>query len=474
MDPLVALDRDLVPVPHLAERWDVDPGGRRITFTFRPDGRWSNGDPVTAHDFEFAWKRVLAPEIGGRHAPQLYGIRGARAYNECDEDDCSVLAEAVGIEAVDARTLQVSLRAPDPAFPARATQVAFLAVHPASVNDGGNDWANPRTMVTNGAFRFGSAEAGRRLDLVKDEGWRGAASVEIGRVDGRIVVHPLSRVQAFDSGDVDALDATPLPSSEMPALRERAEYERYPALTTYYYAFNLETLRDVHQRRAMALAIDRGSIVEHFGRGDEVAAIGLTPPATPGFDQVLSQSPWLHERADVDGAKAELARARNVKETVNVLFRDEGRNEEIAGEIAERWRELGIQARLRGMQGAEYAGSVRPPNTGVDVFQITWRYSVADPEDALSAWTCLSEKNYSHYCDRTFDEALRAAVRTPSAEGRNALYALAEARLFGEDGDVPLAPVFWYARSNLESLRVRESFFVNPLGQIRLADVEVE
>ena len=474
MDPLVVLDRDLVPQPHLAERWEVTSHGRTITFTLRPDGRWSNGDAVTAHDFEFAWKRVLSPELGARHAPQLYGIRGARAYSECDEDDCSGRAEAVAVEAIDPLTLRVRLRAADPTFPARVAQVPFLAVHPVSVNDAGETWTDPRSMVTNGPFAFARADAGSRLDLVKDEGWRDASAVAIGRVEGRIVVDPLARIQAFDSGEVQALDATPLPSSEMPALRERAEYERYPALTIYYYVFNLETIMDVHQRRAMALAIDRRSILEHLGRGDEVAAITLTPPATPGFDEVLSESPWLDEDGDLQRAKDELERARTVKETVNVFYRDEGRNEEIAAAIAERWGELGIGARLRGAEGEAYAGSVRPPNTGVDVFQITWRYEVADPVDALRAWKCGAEKNYAHYCDRPFDEALRAAARTASAERRNALYAAAEARLFGEEGGVPLAPVFWYARSNLEALAIRESFFVNPLGQIRLADVQMD
>ena len=474
MDPLVQLDRDLVPTPHLAERWDIARDRKTVTFTLRSDGRWANGEPVTAHDFEFSWKRALSPDLGAPNADRLYGIRGARAYHECEEEDCAPLAERVAVTALDARTLRVRLRRPDPTFPARVADVAFLAVHPATVNRLGEAWTDPAEIVTNGPFRVDRAEAARKLDLVKDAGWRNASAVGVGRVDGRIVVDGLARVQAFDFGEVDALDATPLPESEMPALRERAEYERYPALTTYYYAFNLDTIRDVHQRRAMALAIDRRSILEHLGRGDEVAAIGLTPPATPGFDEVLSESPWLDERGDVARAKAEMEKARRVTATVSVFYRDEARNAEIAAEIAARWRELGLETRLRGEEGADYANAVRPPNDGVDVFQMTWSYRVADPVDALRAWTCRAEKNYSHYCDRRFDRAIRAAVRTRRAERRNALYAAAEARLFGDDGDVPLAPIFWYARSNLEALAIRDSFFVNPLGQIDLTDVEME
>ena len=473
MDPLVKLDRDLVPRPHLAARWEVSRGGREVTFTLRRGARWTNGDPVTAYDFEFAWKRVLAPELRAPNAEALFAIRGARAYHECAGEDCSALAERVGVHALDAGTLAVRLRAPAPWFPAQVAGPAFLAVHPATVNRNGRRWTDPAAIVTNGPFALDRAEPGRRLVLVKDPGWRDARAVGVGRVDGRIIVDPLARVQAFDSGEVVALDGSPLPATEMPALRERAEYARYPALGTYYYAFNVDTVSDVHQRRAMALAIDREHILEQLGRGDEVPALGLTPPGVPGFDEVLAASPWLPDSGDLAHAKAELARASTVKQPINVFFRDSSRNRAIAEAVRDSWRKLGIRTRIRGERGAEYVGFLRPPNTGIDVFQVALRYHIPDPVAGLARWTCRAERNYSHYCDGAFDATLRRAGSDADAEERNAAYAAAEAKLFGERGAVPLIPIYWSSRSNLEALRVKDSFFVNPLGQIDLTNVEV-
>src|SRR5215203_7176354 len=116
MDPLVRLDENLKPTPNLAESWDVSPNGKTVTFRLRPDGRWTNGDPVTAHDFEYSWKRTVSPELGADYAYQFYGIVGAQEYNSCDpkKDNCDALADKMGVKAVDDKTLEVTLTTPQP------------------------------------------------------------------------------------------------------------------------------------------------------------------------------------------------------------------------------------------------------------------------------------------------------------------------------------------------------------------------
>ena len=113
MDPLVKLGDDLEPVPSLAESWEMSDDGRTVTITLRTDGRWTNGDPVTAEDFEYSWKRTLSPELAADYAYQLYGIVGAEAYNNC-EKNCARLRDRVGVEAVDDQTLRVRLTSPTP------------------------------------------------------------------------------------------------------------------------------------------------------------------------------------------------------------------------------------------------------------------------------------------------------------------------------------------------------------------------
>ena len=95
MDPLVKLGDDLEPVPNLAKSWDVSQDGKTVTFHLRDDGRWTNGDPVTAHDFEWSWKRTISPELAADYAYQFFGIVGASEYNSC-KSNCDALRDKVG------------------------------------------------------------------------------------------------------------------------------------------------------------------------------------------------------------------------------------------------------------------------------------------------------------------------------------------------------------------------------------------
>ncbi|HUP32880.1 MAG TPA: ABC transporter substrate-binding protein, partial [Gaiellaceae bacterium] len=106
MDPLIKLDADLNPVPYLAESIEASEDGLVYTITLK-EGTWTNGDPVTAGDFEYAWKRTISPELAADYAYQFYGIAGAQEYNGCEEN-CDALRDEVGVRAVDERTLEVT------------------------------------------------------------------------------------------------------------------------------------------------------------------------------------------------------------------------------------------------------------------------------------------------------------------------------------------------------------------------------
>jgi oligopeptide transport system substrate-binding protein len=155
MDPLVKLGDDLQPVPSLAQSWDVSEDGKTVTFHLRSDGKWTNGDPVTAEDFEWSWKRTISPELAADYAYQFYGIVGAADYNGC-EKKCDALRDKVGIKAVDDRTLEVQLTTPQPWFVQQASHHSFLAVHRATVEQFGDRWTDPKNIVTNGPFKLES------------------------------------------------------------------------------------------------------------------------------------------------------------------------------------------------------------------------------------------------------------------------------------------------------------------------------
>lgn len=471
MDPLVRLDDDLQPVPGLAARWEVSPDARRVRFFLRDDGRWTNGTAVTAHDFVFAWKRVLSPGLDSPYAGRLLGIAGAAAYHACVHR-CDVLAQRVGVRARGERELVVRLASPQPWFPAATAHPAFLPVPAAVVERLGARWAEPEALVTSGPFALDEL-GDDSVVLVRRSAFRRQERVSVGRVVGRILPDAAARVQAFDAGNVLALDGAGLPATDVPALVERREFSSYPALGTMAYAFNLRTMLDVHQRRAMALAVDRTLIAENLAAGDRIPATRFSPPGLPAFGRPARDSPWFPAGGDLDEAREELEQAAVVKRDLTLLHVDAPGNRDVAVALRDAWRQLGIETTLRAEAPDAYLDFRGPlSRESVDLYQLDVRYAYPDAVAGLSVWRCDAAQNKTNFCHAGFDRLLDDARRERDAERRAALAARAEELVFGEDGRVPAVVVFWPAYTNLESLSVAESFTIDPLGQIDLAAVE--
>ena len=227
----------------------------------RDDLKWTNGDPVTAEDFEYSWKRTVSPELGADYAYQFYGIVGAQEYNSCDpkKDKCAALADKVGVKAVDDKTLEVKLTTPQPWFIQQSAHHSFLAVNKKAVDAVRRQVDRAREHRHERALQARQLEA-QRQHRPRQVGpdWRDADYVKLTRVNGRMITDGTTAVQAFEAGEIDVLYQR-LPPDEIARLKETPEYDQYPALGTYYYGFNVKNITDVKQRRAMSLAIDRGS-----------------------------------------------------------------------------------------------------------------------------------------------------------------------------------------------------------------------
>jgi oligopeptide transport system substrate-binding protein len=176
MDPLVKLGPDLKPVPSLAESWDISQDGKTVTFHLRKDGKWTNGDPVTAHDFEYSWKRTISPDLAADYAYQFYGIVGAQEYNGC-KSNCAALKDKVGVKATDDSTLQVQLTSAQPWFIQQAAHHSFLAVNRKAVEQFGSKWTEAKNIVTDGPFKLAKWAHDSEIDLAKWDGWRDAKAL---------------------------------------------------------------------------------------------------------------------------------------------------------------------------------------------------------------------------------------------------------------------------------------------------------
>ena len=463
MDPLVKLDKDLEPIPNLAKSWTVADDGKTVTDQLRDDGRWTNGDPVTAQDFEWSWKRTISPELAADYAYQFFGIVGAAEYNACKEN-CDALRDKVGVKALDDHTLQVELTSQQPWFVQQVAHQSFLAVHRATVEKFGRKWTDPANIVSDGPFKLARWAHDSRLDLVKWDGWRNADQVKLQRINGSMITEGTTALRAFEAGELDT-SGQGLPPVDLPRLKETPEYSQYPGLGTYYYGVNVETVPDVKQRRAMALAIDRQTIIDNIAQGDQLPADGFTPKGMPGFDTLTANSPWLPAHGDVDKATQLMSEVKNPQKDVTLLINNAPGHKEIAVAVQSMWQKLGLHVTISQQDWAQYLQFLGPPpDSSMDAFRLGWIADYVDAMNFLELWKCGSGNNNTNFCDPSYDTLVEQARKTPDNAKRFELYEQLQDKLVGKDGAMPIVPIYWYTFVQLERSSIKDSLNVSPLG----------
>ncbi len=471
MDPLVKLDpKTLKPVPNLAESWDVN--GANVTFHLRKDGKWTNGQPVTANDFVYSWLRTISPELGADYAYQFYGIKGAQEYNSCDskKSDCNALKAKVGVSAPDKYTLKVQLTSAQPWFIQQVAHHSFLAVNRSAVEKWGEKWTQPGHIVTNGPFRLAVWKHDARIDLAKWNGWRDAQDVKLKRVNGKIITDGTTAVQAFSAGEVD-VNTTGIPPADLPRLKTEDTYQNYPALGTYYYGLNVKNV-PLNERKALAFAIDRKEIIDNIAQADQVPATGFSPKGIPGFSEVKND--FLEPTADMTKAKELLAKTPNAKKQLNLFVNDAPGHKEIAIAVQAAWKKLGINVTLKQMEWAQFLEFLGPPpNKSVDAYRLGWIGDYVDDINFLELWTCDSGNNNTNYCNPKYDALIAKARATKDNAERFKIYSQAEDMLTGPNGDFPIIPIYWYTYVTQEAPSVQDSFNINLLDQFDLSKVKV-
>ena len=162
-DGLVRLNDESEPEAALAKNWDISDDGREYTFHLRPNLKWSNGEPLTAYDFEYAWKRVLDPEVHADNAYMLYVLENGEAFNTG-----KAAAEDVGVKAIDEDTLVVTLENPTAYFLKLLASHSYYPVSKKAVEAHENWAANAETIVSNGPYRLLSWKHNGEMDFIKN------------------------------------------------------------------------------------------------------------------------------------------------------------------------------------------------------------------------------------------------------------------------------------------------------------------
>ncbi|MBO9351075.1 MAG: peptide ABC transporter substrate-binding protein [Thermomicrobium sp.] len=274
---------DLEVVPDIAERWEPNQDASVWTFYIRKDSYWSNGDPVTARDYEWSWKRQLDPATAAPYAGFLYDIKNAEAFNT---QQPGVTRDDVGVKALDDYTLQVTLEGPRGYFPILAAYIAAAPAHRPSVEKYGDKWTEAENIVCNGPFKLVRWEHDKIVVLEKNEKYWNAKNITLQRVE-RPIIPSEAVLQAYENNEIDWMWRGPLGQLERirsdPKLSK--EYHQFNLFGTWYLVpdpkFEPYNLKEV--RRAMAHAIDRETIVKQVLKGLATVAYTFTPPGMPYY-----------------------------------------------------------------------------------------------------------------------------------------------------------------------------------------------
>lgn len=455
LEGLVAEDpKTLDPVPGLAERWEMSPDGKVYTFHIRSNAKWSNGDPVTADDFVKSYRRILTPSLGSKYSYMLYPMKNAKAFNEGKITDPAQL----GIRAVDARTLELTLECPTSyLLNSMASHYTWWAVHMPTVEKygdpykPGNKWTRPENYVGNGPFILTEWVPNSVIRVRKNTNYWDAANVRLNGVDFLPIESVDSEERSFRAGQLHRTEE--LPNGKIDAYRkdnpQLLRMDDY--LGNYFYRLNVThpALKDKRVRRALNQAIDRQAIVDTVTRGGQKPAFAFTPPGTAGYTSRTQL------KFDLEGAKKLLAEAGYPDgkglPPIEIHYNTSENHRAIAETIQQMWKKnLGVDATLRNEEWKVYMDT--QSSTNYVVSRAGWMGDYPDPNTFLETFLSTGGNNRTGWGSVEYDRLINQAACTNDKQQRFELLQQAEAILLDE---LPLLPIYYYTRVYLLSPMVK-------------------
>lgn len=509
-------------VPAAAESWDISEDQRTYTFHIRDNARWSNGDPVTAHDFEYAWQRAMLPETAADYSNLFFRIKGAEEYFNWRSDQLEAYAELneqqkierfgledatdengdpltrdrklqraaralreesnryyeenVGVDALDARTLKVTLERPTPYFLDLVAFGPFHPVHPPTVEefvsldpDTGrikqdHGWTKPRHCVYNGPYVVTQWRFKRDMRLEPNPEYEGPAVQNSDSIKVITIEDQNTSTLAFLTGAADWNSSITVGYiDEMLRKKKKGEFDpihKYSTFGTYFWSFNCtDTLtdgspnpfRDPAVRRAFAQAVDKKAIVEKVKKtGEKVSNVFIPRGSIGGFDSPdgLSYDPQraqeeLKNAGWVDRDDDGIPENEDGREfpTVELLCSSGSYHDDVALAMGRMWEEtLGIRSSIAIRETKVYRDNLK--NRDYMMARGGWYGDYGDPTTFLDLHKTGDGNNDRGYSDPHFDELLRKANNETDPEKRMEI--LEEAERYTMEETLPILPIWQY------------------------------
>ena len=433
--------------PGVADSWTVSDDLMRYEFHIRETARWSNGDPITAHDFVYSWKRALTPEMGNLYSYMFNMVKNAEAYFKGEISDFS----KVGVTAVDNQTLLVELNAPTPFFLQLLDHHSYFPVHRGTIekfgeiSERGTRWTRPGNFVGNGPFTLKDWKLNRVLIVEKNPLYWDAGKVRLNEIYFYPIQDASTEERMFRAGQLHITEE--IPNEKISVYRkENPEVVHVTAwLGTYFYRFNttVKPLDDVRVRRALTMSVNREQLVKNITKGGEIPAYTFTPPNTNGY---TSNSDVGY---DLDKARRFLAEAGYPDgkgfPDLELIYNTDEKHRQVAIAIQEMWKKaLNINITLSNLDWKVYLD--KETNLDYQVSRAGWIGDYLDANNFLDLWITNSGNNRTGWSSPEYDALITRAGMTADQDERFQILQQAEAILMH---DLPVMPLYTYTRRRL-------------------------
>lgn len=439
--------KTLEPQPGAAESWSVSDDGTVYTFALRSNGKWSNGDTVTAHDFVFSFERMLSPGLSAEYAEMLFVMKNAAAFHEGTLTDFS----QVGVRAVNDSTLEITLNAGTPYFLSMLNHYSWYPVHPPTILKHGKmdelhtPWTRPGNYVGNGVFVLDTWEVNKVIVVKKNPLHWDAEIVRLEAIHFHAIEKALTEERAFRAGDLHVTGTVPLDKIEKYQQKSPELLMVSPYIGTYYYLFNVEQppLDDVRVRKALSMSIDRAAICTHVLKAGQLPAYHFVPPDTGGY---TSQARVTY---DIAAAKTLLAEAGYPDGEgfpgFELLYNTNESHRKIAEVIQQMWQKnLNIKVMLKNQEWKVYLDSTQQGD--FQVARAGWIGDYVDPNTFLDLWITGGGNNRTRWSNSDYDNFISTAAATSDAAVRFNAFQKAETILLNE---LPIMPIYLYVSLSL-------------------------
>ncbi|WP_214730888.1 peptide ABC transporter substrate-binding protein [Exiguobacterium sp. s195] len=451
MEGLYRLDKDGNAVPALAEgEPEVNEDETVYTFKLR-DAEWSNGEPVTANDFVYAWQRAVDPATGSQYAYIMNTVKNAEAINTGDTPK-----EELGVKAIDEKTLEVTLERPDPSFLSLTSFGTFTPINEAFATEKGEDFTTgPENLLYNGPFTWTKWDREQGYVLTKNESYWDAENVALDSVDVKVVKETSTVVNLYEAGDVDYAG---LASEQVAAFQEDEDYNTGLRSAVGYFKFNHEDelFSDVNARKAIALAVDPSGIIDQLLNNGSVATTSFIP------------KDFIKYEDGTDYTEGVEYFKTNTEEAASLW-------EEVTGGEATTIELLSFDSEVSKQISEYMKGQIESnlPNVTVEIAQqpfnnklereakgdyqmsfALWGPDYQDPLTNLGIFTSDNGQNDINYSSSEYDKLIDEASAETSIDARYDLFKEAEALLIEQDQAImPIyqAGVAYLIRPNVEN-----------------------